>query len=226
MNIALILSGGTGMRMGMDIPKQYIEVNGQPILAYAMRAFEEHEAIDRIQIVADSVWHDYILKWTGEKFGGFSEPGDNRQLSIFNGLKDIVDFVSEGDKIIIHDAARPIVSSQTITDILNELERHEGVIPMLPMKNTVYEVEDGKIHALLDRSRVMAGQAPEGFLVQKYFQANRALLPDRIYSINGSTEVAYLAGMDVGCIQGDESNFKITTREDLERFRQIVELPK
>lgn len=222
MNIALILSGGSGTRMGMQIPKQYIEVEGKPVIAYVLSVFEEHEMIDRIQIVADAAWQGEIGHWTGEKTAGFSKPGANRQLSIYNGLQDILKYASDTDRVMIHDAARPCVTKQTITECLRALEQHEGVIPVLPMKDTVYECFEGKIVSLLERSRIVAGQAPEGFVLGRYYQANRALLPDRIMSINGSTEPAVISGMDVVSIPGDERNFKITTRADLERFKRIV----
>lgn len=222
MNIALILSGGTGTRMGGAVPKQYIEVLDKPIIAYALSCFEHHAMIDKIQIVADAVWQDTILPWTGKKFSGFSKPGVNRQLSILNGLQDILEYASGMDKVIIHDAARPCVTEQTITACLNALEKYEGVLPVLSMKDTVYESENGRICSLLNRSRLVAGQAPEGFLIGKYYRANLDLLPERILQIKGSTEPAVIAGMDVACISGDESNFKITTKEDLERFEQLM----
>jgi len=99
---------------------------------------------------------------------------------------------------------------------------HDGAIPVLPMKDTVYLGEDGHITQLLDRSHVYAGQAPEAFVLGKYEAANRQLLPEQILKINGSTEPAIMAGMDIALIQGDERNFKITTREDLERFEEII----
>jgi 2-C-methyl-D-erythritol 4-phosphate cytidylyltransferase len=87
----------------------------------------------------------------------------------------------------------------------------------------VYVSEDGaRITSLLERSRIFAGQAPEAFLFGKYLEANRALLPERILKINGSTEPAVMAGMDIAMIPGDEGNFKITTKGDLERFREML----
>jgi len=108
MNIALILSGGVGTRMGTDVPKQYIEVKGKPIIAYTMEKFELHELIDKIHIVAEPQWHDYILEYAKVKPIGFSKPGYNRQLSILNGLEDILKVALPDDNIIIHDAVRPL----------------------------------------------------------------------------------------------------------------------
>lgn len=96
---------------------------------------------------------------------------------------------------------------------------------MLPMKDTVYLSGDGRaVSSLLDRGKVFAGQAPEAFVFGKYYEANRALVPDKILEINGSTEPAVMAGMDIALIPGDEGNFKITTAADLERFQEIVRI--
>lgn len=125
--------------------------------------------------------------------------------------------------MLIHDAARPLLSGELITDCLQAAAGHDGVLPALPMKDTVYFSENGKkIASLLDRGRIFAGQAPELFLLGKYYEANRALLPERILQINGSTEPAVMAGMDIVMIPGDEGNFKITTKADLIRFQERV----
>ena len=94
MIIALILSGGTGSRLASDIPKQYIEVGGRPVISYSIECLYRHKEIDAVQIVAEPAWREQIEKWiTAEgfdrKFRGFSAPGENRQLSIFHGLEDI-----------------------------------------------------------------------------------------------------------------------------------------
>lgn len=228
MNIALLLSGGTGLRLGADIPKQYIAVDDKPIISYCIESLSVHDGIDGIQIVADSQWHDAITRWLAEadvkgKFRGFSAPGENRQLSILNGLESIRDYASDMDVVFVHDAARPLLSRQMITKCLEAIEGYDGVIPVLPMKDTVYESRDGKtISGLLERNRIYAGQAPELFRIGCYYEANKQLLPERILRIKGSTEPAVMAGMKMAMIAGDENNFKITTKADLERFRSII----
>ncbi|MFG6367645.1 MAG: 2-C-methyl-D-erythritol 4-phosphate cytidylyltransferase [Lachnospiraceae bacterium] len=234
MNIALILSGGTGTRFGANIPKQYIEVCDRPIVCYCIEQFAKHKGIDAIQIVADRQWHDTILRcvqmydgqnYCDRKFRGFSRPGENRQLSIYYGLQDICSYAEESDIVMIHDAARPLISEQIITDSLKAINGHDGVIPVLSMKDTVYRSENGKnISSLLDRSEIYAGQAPETFRIGTYFKANESLLPDRIWEIKGSTEPAVLAGLDIVMIRGEAQNFKITTKEDLTRFCEVLRL--
>lgn len=229
MNVAIILAGGTGTRAGLEVPKQYYEVNGKPVISYCLHTFLVHEKIDAVQIVADRMWHGYIMQHLfalpcNEKFRGFSVPGENRQLSVYHALADIRRYALDNDFVIIHDAARPCVMAVQIKDCLKAAKGHDGALPVLQMKDTVYLSGDGKaVSSLLDRGKVFAGQAPEVFLLGKYYEANRALLPDKILKINGSAEPAVMAGMDIVMISGDEGNFKITTAADLKRFREIVQ---
>lgn len=226
MNIALILAGGSGSRMRAEIPKQYLEVCGRPVIEYSLSVFAEDAQIDAIQIVADEKWRDVIRKCLDRadryhKYRGISSPGANRQLSILSGLRDIIVYAPPESAVIIHDAARPGVSREMIERSLAALTGHDGVLPVLQMKDTVYFSTAGqKVDRLLKRECVYAGQAPETFRLGAYLEANCVLLPEEILEINGSTEPAVLAGLDVVMIPGEEQNYKITTRADLLRFEQ------
>lgn len=230
MNAALILAGGTGSRLGSEIPKQYIEINGRPIIDWSIRTFSDNAHIDKVWIVADYEWRDYIRNNTNcDKFEDFVTPGQTRQLSIWNGLEAIKNYceISGVDKsgvtVLVHDAARPLLDHSTIDSIYENMKLYDGVMPVLPMKDTVYLSKDGlSIDSLLKRKQIYAGQAPECFDFNKYYEANKVLFPDKIRMINGSTEPAVMHGMNIGMIPGQETNFKITTKEDMERFVRIV----
>ncbi len=224
MTAAVLLSGGTGNRMGSDIPKQYLDAGGKPVISYCIEAFEASPVIDRIVVVAAEQYRDLIrsLFSDEDKFAGFADPGKNRQLSILSGLNLLKDILKDDDGVIVHDAARPLVSGELISGIAEALKRSDAVLPVLPLKDTIYEVKNGKVTANLDRDTLGAGQAPEGFRFGPYLKVNEALLPDRIMDISGSMQPAVMAGMDIACIPGDERNFKITTPADLERFREII----
>ena len=206
MNIAIILAGGKGERVGGDIPKQFMDLSGQMMLLHSMKAFSESEYVGNIQIVAEEAYREKIEDAIFEdgdspiavKFLSFSEPGENRQMSIYNALKDIGDILGRDsiDGVIIHDAARPFVTVETVNDCLLALDEHDGAMPVIPMNDTVYFSRSG--------------------------QKVDELLTGKILLVKGSTEVAIMAGMDVAMIPGDQRNFKITSTEDMERARQII----
>ncbi|ETP72441.1 4-diphosphocytidyl-2-methyl-D-erythritol synthase [Lachnospiraceae bacterium JC7] len=227
---ALLLSGGKGTRLGEDIPKQYLKVNGKMLIEYSMETLLESQEVDSLIIVSDEAFWNVISEAlkkqkNKDKFRGFAKPGETRQLSIYNGLLELKRNVSESDWVMIHDAARPCLKGTMIKKMFEASKGTEGVMPVLPMKDTVYMVdESGKLKSLLERKNIVAGQAPELFQFSEYMKANEKMIKNgRMVSINGSTEPAFLAGMNITTIPGDEDNFKITTREDLERFKRMVE---
>lgn len=243
MVIAIILSGGCGSRLNSKIPKQYIEVDRIPILGYSMKTLSNCKKIDAIWIVADSDWQIKIEKeWmiydSQNKVKGYSNPGLNRQLSIFNGMQDIINSgllgkaCTDKNYVLIHDAARPMIRDEDICNYVDSLEDYDGVMPVLPMKDTVYISEDGNsITKLIDRSKVYNGQAPEIFELSRYYEANKALIKyegqsiskeSDILNINGSSEVAFKYGMNIRIVSGNEGNFKITSGIDLEKFKSII----
>ena len=229
MNVAIVLAGGKGTRLGANVPKAYVEVVGKPLIVYCLETLENNDLIAGIQIVAEDTWIPEIEEWL-RKYGlrkklmGFSKPGENRQLSIYNALVDLKDKISDEDYVFIHDSARPLLSDMMIKKSFDAMEGFDGVIPVLPMKDTVYVSSDGKqIDSLLKRQEIYAGQAPETFVFGKYMKANEQMMESgEIDMINGSTEPAVKAGMKMHLIPGDERNFKITTQEDLDRFVEMV----
>ena len=230
MNIALLLSGGVGARLSARVPKQYITVDGKMIVTHTLLKLYEQNDIDAVQIVAAEEWREKIVAEQKhffpqfeKKFRGFSDSGQNRQMSILNGLRDIKQYAVADDVVMVHDAVRPLISSEDIMAGFAAVVGHDGVMPVLPMKDTVYLSSDGKcVTELLRREQVFAGQAPEFFRLGKYLAANEGLLPDKILVVNGSTEPAVMSGMDIVMIPGDEGNFKITTQGDLDRYISLL----
>lgn len=228
MNIAIILSGGVGSRMGLDIPKQYVVVNGQPIISYCIQTFLCNEHTDAIVIGVANGWKEYVMeqmeKLHPAKPVFYAEPGETRQYSIFNALRVVKDQgYSDDSFVIIHDAARPLVSDELINRCYEACNRADGSMPVIAVKDTTYYSEDGKsITSLLDRSKLWAGQAPEAFVFGKYLQIHEKMSHEELLKINGSTEIAFKQGLKVEMVEGDPMNFKITTPEDLSNFESII----
>lgn len=228
MNIAIILSGGVGSRMGTDIPKQYIEVNGHPIIWYCLKNFLDNPIIDVIVIGRADEWsgfiHSQIDSFDILKPVYFSQPGETRQYSIYNSLLEAKKYgAKQDDVVIIHDAARPLVSRELIKNCLEGCDEADGVLPVIPVKDTLYQSVDGQqITNLLNRNELFAGQAPEAFRFGKYLTLHEQMPREELLKINGSTEIAYKGGLKIKLIKGDVMNFKITTPEDLTSFETII----
>ncbi len=227
MNTAIILAGGVGSRMGVDRPKQYLVVKDKPIIVYCLDIFEKHKNIDNIIIVVSDEWKDYVQE-NVEKYGitkvkGYAPAGRTRQHSIYNGLLSTEKNTEGTDVVIIHDAARPLVSDKIIDDCLTGAIEDDGAMPVISVKDTIYQSKDGKsIDNLLKRSELFAGQAPESFDFKKYLDIHNSVSDDEIATTAGSSEIAYRHGMKIRLVEGSERNFKITTIEDLETFETIV----
>lgn len=222
MNYAIILSGGSGTRLGTTIPKQYLTVKNRPIISYCLETFANHPDIGGMIVVAAREWHELIKEELHNRSSmsiTFAEPGETRQLSIFNGLNAIKN-IGDDDWIIIHDAARPLVSDKLITDCLNSrYDNYDGSLPVIPVKDTIYQSADrNAITGLLDRNTLFAGQAPEAFNLHKYLDAHKNMTTNELLKINGSSELAYKMGLKIKLIPGDPRNLKITDSSDLERF--------
>lgn len=228
MNIAIILSGGVGSRMGLDIPKQYVTVKGQPVINYCLQTFLKNEQTDAIVIGVADEWKEFVKEQV-EKLNPmkpvfYAIPGETRQYSIYNALKKVKEkgFADES-VVIIHDAARPLVSQELINRCYNACKKADGAMPVIAVKDTTYYSEDGRnITNLLDRGKLWAGQAPEAFVFGRYLKVHEDMSHEDLLKINGSTEIAFLNGMKVEMVEGDPMNFKITTPEDLSNFESIV----
>lgn len=227
MNTAIILAGGVGSRMGVDRPKQFLLVQDKPIIAYCFDIFQKHSEIDNMVVVVSDEWKSYVEE-CAEKYGitkicGYAPAGKTRQHSIYNGLKCINENAPNSDIVIVHDAARPLVSNEIISDCVKGATEYDGAMPVISVKDTVYQSKDGcKIGCLLKRSELFAGQAPESFKFKKYFDIHNQVSDDEIANTAGSSEIAYRHGMEIRMVKGSERNLKITTIEDLETFESIL----
>ena len=229
MAVAVILSGGSGVRLGGDVPKQYLKVGGKPVIGYCLDTFQQVPEIAGIYVVADPAWRKEILEYTRKghigKFAGFADAGASRQHSILNGLRRVREAgADDRTEVIIHDAARPCVTEEIIRDCIRVLAEYDCSMPVIPVKDTVYLSDDGKeITGLLNRDRVRAGQAPEGCHLGSYLAVNEQLADEELGAVRGTSAIAFEKGLTVGLFPGSEQNYKITTGRDLEQFQREVE---
>lgn len=222
---AIVLAGGTGSRLGGDIPKQYLMAGDKPVIGYCLGTFENNRQIDHILIVCAEDWQDFLREWIGMlkigKFCGFAAAGESRQHSVYHALQTAKrQGLGEEDVVLIHDAARPWVDDELIGRCLSATAEADGAMPVITVKDTVYLSRDGgHIDGLLCRDQLFAGQAPESFRFGPYYRIHETLDDQALRAVRGSSEIAYRNGLDVRLVTGSERNYKITTKEDLDKFR-------
>lgn len=226
MNIAVILSGGVGSRMGSDIPKQYIMVGGRPVISYCIERFAGSGMIDAFILAMDERWKDFVRPYVDSLDipVWYSEPGETRQFTIYNALRCARGKgATDEDIVIIHDAVRPNVSSRVIHDCLENCRRYGAAIATVPVKDTIYmNGQGGCIANVPKRSTLRAGQTPEAFRLGKFLHIHEETSREDIAAVTGGAEFAFRCGMNVFLSEGEEINFKLTTPEDMDRFEQIV----
>ena len=232
MNIAMIIAGGIGARMQQDIPKQFINVNDKPVIVYTLEAFQRHPNIDAITVVCLEGWHD-ILRAYAKQFGitkleSVVNGGLNGQDSIRNGITDIVSRHSGPDDIvIIHDAIRPMVSAEIISDNIRVCRTYGNATTVIPCNTAMLKSEDDQVSdEQLSRNTVKMTQTPQSFFVNELAEAHREALEKGITASVASCTMYIELGRRVYLSKGSEKNLKLTTTDDIEIFRALLNTEK
>jgi len=230
MVFALVLSGGVGSRLGADMPKQYHPIGGKPMVLHVLKTLQEHPHIDCIVVVAASEWRSFIGQWAEEdgitKLSGYADPGESRQLSVFSGLIKLKDLGARNDdKVVICEACRPGLSSSTLSMLIEGLvEGVDLVDATLPVYEALYLSLDGVVlDEALDRTKVLIGMEPSIARFGQFYRANVDTPSHELGSYRGTVDFFLAKKLVVSTVAGDPNGFKITTRDDLERYRVIYE---
>jgi len=210
--IALIVAAGQSLRFGGDIPKQYQMLGSKSVLRHTIEAFVSHEGIDGVKVVIHPAHHDYYNEHTkGLELLPVVEGGETRQKSVEIGLASLREL--EPDYVLIHDAARPHIAHEAITDVIKGLAEKKAVVPAIPVVDTLKQVEEGRVVKTVERSQLFRVQTPQGFHFTAILAAHQ-----EFSSCPGTDDamIAEQAGMEVRIVKGSEYNSKITTREDMQ----------
>lgn len=229
-NIALVLSGGTGNRMGAGVPKQYRLIAGKPVLVHTLEQLQRCPAVDGVLAVASPQWRNAILQWRREfsltKLLDIAPAGADRQLSIRSGLLAAQAFMDQTAEagVIIQDAVRPLTGVELLTALIENLREAPAVMPALPVTDTAYTSGDGSwVDGLLERSTLYGGQAPEAFHYWPYLALYRDTPEEVLCTMSGSCQLPYSAGWKVKMIPGQRENMKITYDADLKLCELLLE---
>lgn len=229
MNIAVILAGGVGSRVGAGIPKQFIEVLGKPVLAYTIEAFQKHSEIDAIEIVCVESHMDYLeemIKVYGlSKVRWIVKGGSTFQESVIHGVENLQGRVREDDILLIHYGASPFVTEEIITDGIRVCKEKGNCTSATPCFLLMGSNDDGeKSTKWIDRDKLMQLNSPQcfqyGYVSQLYKEAAETGLLDQVEP--HTTSLMYRMGRTIYFSKGNQTNIKITTKEDLELFEGYV----
>lgn len=228
MNHVIIVAGGIGSRMKLDIPKQYYEVKETPIIMYSFRKFASSPLVDSVVFVVADEWRDFLKeKLSKESYRVkvfFAQSGKSRQHSVYSGLLALKGYASDDDIVLIHDSVRPLFPESNIGDGINACREFDAALPVISVKDATYQSHDGiSLSTILPRHELFSGQSPECVVYGRFLAAHSMFTDDEISNIRGCSEMAYKAGLSVKLIAGTERNFKITTIEDLRSFELILE---
>ncbi|WP_195971801.1 2-C-methyl-D-erythritol 4-phosphate cytidylyltransferase [Clostridium thermobutyricum] len=223
MNSAIILAGGRGKRMNSKVSKQYIDINGKPILYYTIKKFMDCDSIDNIVVVVPKDEIEYFEKEIVIKYDLKVDlivaGGTERQDSVFNGLKAI----KNTDIVLIHDGARPFLSKELIEKGIEFVKIHKSVAPGVMPKDTIKVKDENSFSKeTLNRSSLVAVQTPQIFDYNLIFECHKKVKEDKAI-VTDDTSVAELYGNKVFLYEGEYTNIKITTPEDLVLARYLAE---
>lgn len=227
MNIAVILAGGTGKRMGCDIPKQFLMLGNKPVIAHSIETFHRIETIDEIAVVVHPDWRsrmeEIVKEGCWSKVRRVVDGGEERYLSTLNALSSYLD-CPDDTNLIFHDAARPWVSEEIIERVLASLREHEAVGVGIASTDTVWEVRreltgERFIARIPERKLMWRAQTPQAFRLGVLRDAYQRALQDPSFAVTDDCGVVkkYMPEMKIHIVEGDEANRKITYAADLSK---------
>lgn len=228
-NIAVILAGGVGSRMGYSTPKQFYKVAGKTVIEHTIDAFETHSGIDEIAVVMNEAcidrMEDIILHNKWHKLKKLLKGGAERYMSTLSAVES---YDGEEVNLIFHDAVRPLVSRRIIDDVLVALKDHEAIDVAVPATDTIIEVNDAgdTISSIPPRAMLRRGQTPQAFRLSVIKEAYRRALQDSSFvsTDDCGTVIKYMPEVPVYVVHGEESNMKLTYKEDSYLLDKLFQL--
>lgn len=233
MNIAIIIAGGSGHRVGQDIPKQFINVYDKPVLIYTLEGFQKHPQIDEIGLVCLDGWHDvaraYAKQFNIDKLKWIISGGETAQESIREGVYSLDGKCDDDDTIIIHDGIRPLVDDSVLTDVIMKCEKYGNAVTALPYNEQIF-VADDEVSTVqyIPRESLRRVATPQAY---KYGRLNKAYHEAYekeigIYGSSYTNTMMVELGERLYFANGSDKNIKITTKDDLELFKAYLKMEK
>lgn len=227
MNIALLIAGGIGSRMGQEIPKQFINVNDKPVIIYTLEAFQNSDNIDIIAVVCLDGWQHilevYAKQFNITKLKHIITGGDCGQSSIRNGVFELEKIYDKKDIVLIHDAIRPMVTEDIINNCIETTRKYGNAITVIPCAEAMLKTED-QISSTesYPRDNLKRTQTPQGFFIGDICDLHREALEKGIIDSVASCTLMIELNKKVYFSKGAEKNIKLTTVEDIDIFKALL----
>lgn len=228
-NIALIFAGGVGKRMNNGaLPKQFLEVDGKPIIIHTLEIFEKSEIIDAIVISITPGWEtklsNLILKFHLKKVIGIVAGGETSQISQFHALKKIKENTTEKTIVLIHDGVRPLINNEVILNNIESVKHKGSAITVKKAIETVITVADNnKVKNVLNRDNYRMAVAPQSYYFNDIYEAHKKANDIKKFDFVDSSELMQYFGKKLFYVEGTMNNIKITTPVDYYIFKGILE---
>lgn len=227
-NIAIIIAGGSGNRMGQDIPKQFINVYDKPVLIYTLEGFQRHPMIDAIEVVCIDGWEKVLQAYANQfnisKLQWITKGGDSAQESIRNGVYNLEGKVNDDDIIIIHDGIRPMIDDSVLTDVINKAEEYGNAVTSMPYNEQIFVVDkddENTTTQFIPRETLRRVSTPQAYrydlLNTKYHEAYAKNIG--IHGSHYANTMMVELGVKLYLAKGSDKNIKLTTKDDLELFK-------
>lgn len=233
MNIALLIAGGSGNRMGQDIPKQFMNVDGYPVIIRTMQCFQTHPDIDALAVVClkgwDTVLQAYANQFNITKLKWIFPGGDTGMESIHNGIYGLKDQgCKDDDLVLIHDSVRPLLDQDIISSNIAICNAYGYAITGIRCREAILESEDGFLsRTSIPRDKLIRTQTPQTFRLKNIIKAHEEARERGITnSVASCTLLAELGNYEMHIVPGSEKNIKITTVEDLEILKALLHTSK
>ena len=230
-NVAIIIAGGSGHRMGQDIPKQFINVYDKPVIIYTLESFQKHPMVDEIEVVCIEGWEQIL--WAYAKQFGIDKlrwivPGGNSgQESIRNGVYNLQGKCKNGDIVIIHDGVRPLVDGEILTDVIRTAQKYGNGVTSRPVNEQVFlvnEKDDTTSSAYIQREKLRIVATPQAYEFSNLFARYKEAFEKGI-GIHGSSYTNTMMvelGETLHLASGSDRNIKLTTKDNLEIFKATL----
>ena len=230
MNIAIIFAGGSGVRMGAGIPKQFLEINGKPILIHTMHLFQHHHKIDKIYAAVQEDYIDYVRALADEfrvtKLVDVVAGGETAQDSIYHALIRAREDNPQDSVVLIHDGVRPFVAYDVISKNIESVLKYGNGITSTPCFETIMVSKDGNVvDSVPYRKETFAGQAPQSFYLGEIIDAHEQIqkTPGRYDNMVDACTIIRTLGMTAHLVEGNRGNIKVTTPEDVYMLRALLQ---